>query len=73
MCESNNIIPLVLVKCIDGKERLKVLQKIFCKHYKFSRDYMFAGCCFGSTRYGNCGYKNPSDCKRFELKKGCRQ
>lgn len=68
----NNIIPLVWVKCIDGKMRLKGLKNIYCKHYKFSRDNMDAGCCFGSAKYSNCGYKNPRNCERFELKRGFR-
>ncbi len=68
----NNTISLIWAKCINGKERLTWLKNIYCKHYKFSRDCMDAGCCFGTKKYAECRYTNPKDCEKFELKGGCR-
>lgn len=68
----SNLKTLIFVKCIDGKERLKVLAGIYCKHYKFDKDCMQGGCCFGSRKYIPCLFSNPLECKHFELKKDAR-
>ena len=68
----SNLKTLVFVKCIDGKERLKVLESIYCKHYKFDKGCFEGGCCFGSKKYGPCPFSNPLKCKHFELKKDAR-
>lgn len=63
-------IEIVSVKCIDGKFRNKMLTGIYCKHYKFSRDFMQAGCCYNNKDYKNCKYEksNPRECENFMFK-----
>lgn len=68
---ANKVIPLIRATCIDGKKRLKKLEGIYCVHYKFSRDLMDGGCCFGSKKYSACVFVNPTECENFELKRGC--
>lgn len=69
----SNLKTLIFVKCLDGKEQLKVLEGMYCKHYKFDKDCMQDGCCFGSKKYASCPFvDNPQECKHFELKKHAR-
>lgn len=61
---------IVSVKCMDGKFRSKTLTGIYCKHYKFSRDYRRAGCCYNKKDYEICKYEksNPRECESFIFK-----